>query len=173
MKKPLFLLALCLCCACEEDKTIDPTLMPEASMTGENTLGCLIDGWVYTSGRFGTPSATTHSNEKGNHVTIRASVDLFTTLEFTLTNPSAGSECTYTNTIFDGGEREDGKALITRKDGNVISGTFSGGSITQGRFDIKYVEENNVEATQATHPSPSQETVCMTTAYGEGCLNGK
>lgn len=149
MKKLLFLLIIFACCACEEDRSVDPTLMPEATMTGENTLGCLIDGWVYTSGRFGRPSVSTHSNEEGEYITIRASVDLFTTLEFTLVNPSVGTECTYTNVIFDEQKREDGKASITRKDGTVISGTFSGGSITEGRFDIRYVEENEVEVTSA------------------------
>ena len=56
MKKLLFLFLLVCCCACDEDKTVDPTLMPEATTTGANTLGCLIDGWVYASGRYGTPS---------------------------------------------------------------------------------------------------------------------
>lgn len=149
MKKLLFLLIIFACCACEEDRSIDPTLMPEATMTGANTLGCLIDGWVYTSGRFDKPVASAHSNEEGSYVTIRAHVDLFTTLEFTLVNPSAGTECTYTNAVFDGQKREDGKASITRKDGTVISGTFSGGSITEGRFDIRYMEENGAEATSA------------------------
>lgn len=149
MKKLLFLLIIFACSACEEDRSIDPTLMPEATMTGENTLGCLIDGWVYTSGRFGKPTASAYSNEDGNYVTIQASVDLFTTLEFTLVNPSVGTECVYTDAIFDKQKREDGKAIITRKDGTVISGTFSGGSITEGRFDIRYLEENDAEVTKA------------------------
>ena len=50
MKKLLFLFLLVCCCACDEDKTVDPTLMPEATTTGANTLGCLIDGWVYVDG---------------------------------------------------------------------------------------------------------------------------
>lgn len=150
MKKLLFLFWLLACCACQEDRSLDPTLMPEATTTGENTLGCLIDGWAYTSGRFGKPNATAYSNEDGEHITIWATVDLFTTLEFTLVNPSAGNECTYTHTVFDKEAKEDGKALITRKDGTVISGTFGGGSITEGRFDIRYMEENGAEATDAT-----------------------
>ena len=36
---------------------------------------------------------------------------------------------------------EDGEAHITRMDGTIISGTFSGGSIKEGRFDIKYREK--------------------------------
>ena len=36
---------------------------------------------------------------------------------------------------------EDGEAYITRMDGTIISGTFSGGSIKEGRFDIKYREK--------------------------------
>ncbi|WP_243462699.1 hypothetical protein [Bacteroides stercorirosoris] len=50
MKKLLFLFLLVLCCACEEDKSVDPTLMPEATTTGQNTLGCLIDGWYILPG---------------------------------------------------------------------------------------------------------------------------
>lgn len=149
MKKLLFLLILFACCACKEDRSIDPTLMPEATMTGANTLGCLIDGWVYTSGRFGRPSVSAYSDEEGNYITIQAEVDFFTTLKFTLVNPAAGTECAYTNAVFDKQKREDGKANITRKDGTVISGTFSGGSITEGRFDIRCVEENDAEATNA------------------------
>lgn len=64
MKKLLFLFLLICCCACEEDRSVDPTLMPEATTTGENTLGCLIDGWVYTSGRYGIPSARFYDDEE-------------------------------------------------------------------------------------------------------------
>ena len=51
-----------LCFAsCEEDESVDPSLMPAATTVGANTFGCLIDGWVYTSGRFGLPKVTDES----------------------------------------------------------------------------------------------------------------
>ena len=52
MRHILFICLLFFCVACEENKSVDPTLMPETTTTGENTLGCLIDGWVYVSGRW-------------------------------------------------------------------------------------------------------------------------
>lgn len=138
MKKLFFLFLLFLCSACEEDKTIDPTLMPEPTTSGYNTFGCLIDGWVYTGERFGKPEASAYSNEQGHYVTIKATVDQYTELEFTLVNPKENAECTYTDAALDGKKLEEGKAYITRNDEAVISGTFSGGIVTKGRFDIRY-----------------------------------
>lgn len=141
MKKLLFLFLLICCCACDEDKTVDPTLMPEATATGENTLGCLIDGWVYSSGRYGKPSVHLSVEEDKHYVTINAAVGVFTNLHFVLVNPRQGASCTYTDVTFDEGKREPGEAYITRMDGTIISGTFSGGSIKDGRFDIQYSDE--------------------------------
>ena len=45
MKHILFICLLFFCIACEENKSVDPTLMPEATATGANTFGCLVDGW--------------------------------------------------------------------------------------------------------------------------------
>lgn len=52
MKHILFICLLFFCIACEENKSVDPTLMPEATATGANTFGCLVDGWVSVSGRW-------------------------------------------------------------------------------------------------------------------------
>lgn len=143
MKKILFLLMLVLCCACEEDTSIDPTLMPKATATGENTLGCLIDGWVYTSGRFGNPKITTDSDEENFYVEISCKVGFDIELSILLINPQQGATCTYKNTWWSGGEDlPDGEAYITRMDGKVISGTFSGGPVTEGRFDLKYPKDS-------------------------------
>lgn len=90
MKKLLFLFLLVLCCACEEDKSVDPTLMPEATTTGQNTLGCLIDGWVHTSGRFGKPDVSTYDEDGNHYVTIGADAGVFSSLHFTLVNPRQG-----------------------------------------------------------------------------------
>ena len=54
MKHILFICLLFFCIACEENKSVDPTLMPEATATGANTFGCLVDGWVSVSGRWVT-----------------------------------------------------------------------------------------------------------------------
>lgn len=143
MKKLLYLSLLLIFWACDEDKSVDPTIMPPATTTGENTIGCLVDGWIYASGRFGKPKVNAYE-EKGNHyVKIQSEVGLFTILSLTLVDPGEGATCTYTNATFDGGVIEDGKAYITRLDGQVISGTFAGGEISEGRFDVKYKENEN------------------------------
>ncbi|MFQ6928057.1 MAG: hypothetical protein ACLRS8_08460 [Parabacteroides merdae] len=54
MRHLLFICLLLFCVACEENESVDPTIMPEATTTGANTFGCLVDGWVYAlSGRWG------------------------------------------------------------------------------------------------------------------------
>lgn len=138
MKKILFALLLVLCCACEEDKSVDPTLMPEATTTGENTLGCVIDGWVYTAGRYGKPKVSIAEEEGSSYVTISANVGASSYLSFTLVNPRQGSSCTYVNARFDDVTLEDGEANITRMTSTIISGTFSGLEIRDGRFDLKH-----------------------------------
>lgn len=139
MKKFLFLLLILACASCTEDTSIDPTLMPEATTEGRNTFGCLLEGWVYTSGRFGLPQAVSQADESGYKVIITAPVDLFRTFTLTLTNPVAHSACAYTGSETLG----DGEAFITRNDGKVISGTFQGGNVTEGRFDIRFVDNDN------------------------------
>lgn len=137
MKKFIFLLTLLVACfACTEDTSIDPTLMPEATSEGQNTFGCLIGGWVYTSGRFGLPQATAYTDKSGYKVIITAPVGLFQTIRLTLVNPVLHSECGCTGPESMG----DGKAFITRNDGKVISGTFQGGNVTEGRFDVRFAE---------------------------------
>lgn len=138
MKKLLFLFLLVLCCSCEEDTSVDPTLMPEATTTGANTFGCLIDGWVYTSGRYGKPKVHAYNEDDNHYISIDVEVDLFTNLQITLVNPLAGRVCTYKGTE----PLEDGEAYITRMNGSILSGTFSGGNVTEGRFDLKYHDES-------------------------------
>ena len=67
-------LFVAVCVACEENESVDPTIMPEATTTGANTFGCLVDGWVYTSGRWGMPSAEYLEREEGSSVTVSAQV---------------------------------------------------------------------------------------------------
>lgn len=63
--------------ACEENESVDPTVMPEATTTGANTFGCLVDGWVYTSGRWGLPVAEYLEWEEGSSMTVSAQVGQF------------------------------------------------------------------------------------------------
>ena len=42
MRHLLFICLLLFCVACEENESVDPTIMPEATTTGANTFGCLI-----------------------------------------------------------------------------------------------------------------------------------
>lgn len=138
MKKILLLLMLPLCLACTEDTSIDPTLMPEATSNGQNTAGCLIDGWVYTTGRFGLPTVSIAEHEGNQYVTISMPVDRFSCFTFTLVNPVAQAECSYIGASLEGNQLDDGTAYISRNDGRVISGSFWGGQVTEGRFDIQY-----------------------------------
>lgn len=143
MKKLLFLSILLIFCACDEDKSVDPTIMPSATTTGENTLGCLIDGWIYASGRFGRPEVSAYKEKENHYVRIESEVGMFIMLSFTLVNPVEGATCTYTKATFDGEMIEDGEAYITRLNGKIVSGTFAGGNISEGRFDVKYEENEN------------------------------
>nr|WP_320058610.1 hypothetical protein [uncultured Bacteroides sp.] len=141
MKYLVLICALFLCMACEEDRSVDPTIMPQATTTGENTFGCLMDGWVYVSGRWGTP-VTTYSKQEGDtyNMTISAEVDLKSYITFTILNPKQGQIVDYTDASFDTQSLEDGKVRITRMSNGIISGTFEGTRMTKGRFDLKYRE---------------------------------
>lgn len=39
MRHLLFICLLLFCVACEENESVDPTIMPEATTTGANTFG--------------------------------------------------------------------------------------------------------------------------------------
>lgn len=142
MKKVLFLLPLFACLACNEDTQVDPTLMPAATTDGLNTFGCLIDGWVYTSGRFGLPKAESYVRGGCYYIDIDVPVERFNSLHLTLVNPLEKTTCTYTNAQLGQDKLPDGQARISRNDGTVVSGTLEGGNLSQGRFDIKYTDES-------------------------------
>ena len=143
MKYLLFICALFLCIACEEDKSVDPTIMPQDTTTGENTFGCLNDGWVYVSGRWGTPTTNYYKQDNNTYkMEISAEVDLKSYIKFTILNPEQGKTVDYTEAYFDTQSLEDGKVHITRMSNGIISGTFEGTRITKGRFDLKYRELN-------------------------------
>ncbi len=123
--------------SCEEDKSVDPTLMPEATMEGANTFGCLIDGWVYASGRFGLPQVKDESSGSESRFVLTAPVGTFEAVSLTFLNPVAGQECDYTAVTSGGEDLGAGRASISRRDGFVFSGTFAGGRISEGRFDVR------------------------------------
>ena len=123
--------------SCEEDKSVDPTLMPEATTEGRNTFGCLIDGWVYASGRYGLPEVTDESSGSESRFVLTAPVGQFDGIRLTLLNPTAGQECAYTAVTSQGEDLGEGRAFISRRDGFVFSGTFAGGRISEGRFDVR------------------------------------
>ena len=81
------------------------------------------------------------NDEENHYVTIDAEIGVFNSLHLVLVNPRQGANCTYTDAAFGREDLEDGEAHIIRMDGTIISGTFSGGSIKEGRFDIKYREK--------------------------------
>jgi len=111
------ILTVALCCACDgEDFSADPTLMPPATQTGANTFGCLIDGWIYTGQRYGP-------DHKASYY------------------PAYNEDEKATVHVYVQEERlEDGIVNITRFDLNnrIISGTFEGGRVTEGRFDLTF-----------------------------------
>lgn len=140
MKHILFICLLFFCIACEENKSVDPTLMPEATTTGENTFGCLIDGWVYVSGRWGLPAAEFIQMEDSAGMTVSAQVGFDSYVSFTIPNPQQGETLPCTNMIFENQTISDGKVHITRMSEGIFSGTFECDRITKGRFDLKYKE---------------------------------
>ncbi len=153
MKKTIFTLLLALCCfACSsEDKTIDPTVLPESTTTGQNTFGCLIDGWVYAGGRYypanifesrtGDSVEFTYS-DKDKKVFARIQVGKDEVFSFTIEPPIVqGQKTTFTEAVLKNWGHEtkpvEGEVTITRFDLDemIICGTFQGGRITNGRFD--------------------------------------
>lgn len=159
MKKIFLLLLLAVCAlSCDvEDETVDITVMPEATTMGADTFGCLIDGWVYVGGRHttvdwredipGTRSIDFQYSEKQEKMYVGVKVKSDTFIQFILLSPKNGQESSYVDAQFDGEEMEDGKAFITRFDTKkkIISGTFGGGSISNGRFDIHYTTYKEYE----------------------------
>lgn len=110
MKHILFICLLFFCIACEENKSVDPTLMPEATATGANTFGCLVDGWVSVSGRWGLPVAEFTQLEDSTGMTVSAQIGFDSYLRFSIPNPKQGETLPYTNVSFDNQKIGDGKS---------------------------------------------------------------
>lgn len=126
MRHLLFICLLLFCVACEENESVDPTIMPEATTTGANTFGCLVDGWVYTSGRWGMPAAEYLEREEGSSVTVSAQVGLGSYIRFTIADPKEGETLPYVNLSFENQNMEEGNGLHLPYVGRRVQRHFRG-----------------------------------------------
>ena len=143
-----YFLLLLLFSGCDEDETVDITVMPDATTVGANTFGCLIDGWVYVGGRYSisgfmiyhTPSISFHYYPEVKTMGVSVLVKRDKTLSFTIHNPEEGKQTVFTGARWEAGELGDGVVTITRFDAEkqIVSGRFEGEYITHGRFDVQY-----------------------------------
>ena len=148
--------------ACNEDKTVDVTVMPEETTAGANTFGCVVDGWLYVGGRFSDeyhnlvadrfPSINFRYNAGANNMDVVVKVEESGYIAFTINDlytPVASSQlrCTYSNARFlqdrkstEGKDLGSGTVELTRFDKaeGIVSGRFWGSKITHGQFDVKY-----------------------------------
>ena len=130
-----------------ENETVDVTVMPEATTVGKQTFGCLVDGWLYVGGRYGgldwafnyrsSIDFTFYPEENALSAHIMVKPDI--SISFTIPEPEMGV-CLMENVFFGDELMEDCIVDITcfDKEAQIISGEFSGGRITFGRFDVNY-----------------------------------
>ena len=161
MKKySIILLFAVLFTACNEDKTVDVTVMPEETTIGANTFGCVVDGWLYVGGRFSDeyhnlvadrfPSINFTYKQSTNTMEVIVKVEESGYIAFTINslyNNLAEPVCPFTNAKFlqdrnstEGKDLGSGRVELTRFDPaeKIISGRFWGGKIVHGQFDVKY-----------------------------------
>ena len=138
-------LTVALCCACDgEDFSADPTLMPPATQTG------------YGPDHKASYYPAYNEDEKAT-VHVYVWVDDNTSISFNIIDPKEkitvysdiekmdNDQTIYTDAVFKDGNKqeerlEDGIVNITRFDLNnrIISGTFEGRRVTEGRFDLTF-----------------------------------
>lgn len=153
MKKYLIILLFAaLFTACNEDKTVDVSVMPQETTIGAQTFGCLVDGWLYVGGRFSDeyhnlvadrfPSINFKYYPSNETMDVVVKVEESGYIMFTINNPRDPSDsnlalpllpCTFTNAKFtqsrnttEGRDLGDGMVEITRFDQTegIISGRF-------------------------------------------------
>jgi len=140
--------------ACRKDTSVDVTVMPQETTTGENTFGCIIDSWIYVGGRYrdyGTESIVfkfNGSDKMDVEVKVLGLNEPYAYIAFTIINLHDLPRCEFINARWldrlignkDGEPLGSGTVKITRfdKEANIISGRFSGGKIAHGQFDVKY-----------------------------------
>ena len=76
MRHLLFICLLLFCVACEENESVDPTIMPEATTTGPPRFGCSATGRVSTSGPSDMPCPADFEREEASSATVSAQVGL-------------------------------------------------------------------------------------------------
>lgn len=138
--------ALFMCSSCTEDPSVDPSIMPPATTEGANTFGCLMDGWIYAGGRYGKPAARYFpgDGEEEEYIHIEVCTDEEEYIFLRIVRPSETDTPVYTDAkyIYKHEEKAlpDGVVHLTRfdKDKKIVSGTFEGGNIREGRFDIYF-----------------------------------
>lgn len=141
IRKYIFILLSVVCLSgCLEDETVDITVMPEITSTGADTFGYLFDGWLYVGGRYS--SIYFEYDQQEETMQVKAWVKEEKTIRFTILSPREGEETTFVDARINDRELEDGTVKIIRfdKEEQIISGTFSGGRITHGRFDVHYIK---------------------------------
>lgn len=152
IKKYILGIVAIVCClsSCDvEDESVDITIMPEVTTTGADTFGCLVDGWVYVGGRFYKyegqsdewwSSVEFNHSEPQNVMKVQVWVKKNMAITFTIQSPEEGKETTFTDAYMGDEELSDGTVKINRFDTreHIISGTFQGNRITNGRFDVHY-----------------------------------
>lgn len=146
----IFITILFTLSGCDENETVDTTIMPEITNEGKQTFACLIDGWLYVGGRylnwgiFVRPhfEFRYYTDEvEGDHINVSIKVSDYEYITFTILEPREGETTQYTNFKFDDTQFPDGQVYISylNKGRNIISGTFEDGDrVSHGRFDMIY-----------------------------------
>lgn len=142
--------------SCDDDDS-NKTKLPKVTTIGANTFGCVVDGVTYVSGKHKReimleingilhkePISFIEDTEE-NKVYVNVVVKPSVTIGFTILNPEEGKVCLYEDAyikdLYLGNRSLPGGAVeISRFDAwsHIISGTFSGGTMTEGRFDVIY-----------------------------------
>lgn len=147
MKRLLYILFSILCLSGCEDPTVDITIMPDVTTSGEDTFGCLVDGWLYVGGRYSNhqgeswQSISFEYDLKENEIEVVVGVKPNKNISFTIVSPQFGKVCAVKDIRFGKEQLEDGSVYISCLDlyHRIISGTFgNNGRLTNGRFDVHF-----------------------------------
>ena len=144
--------------SCTINKHLDPTLLPAITNTGANTFGCLVDNWVVVGGRYydigfygDGGSINFYYYELSNYIDVRVKIDEEPNryFEFRINNVIKDAplpqKCTFENARISGISLDvSGDVTVTylNDSAQIISGTFFGTRITEGRFDVNYRQIN-------------------------------
>ncbi|MDR1792383.1 MAG: hypothetical protein LBR36_02925 [Bacteroidales bacterium] len=153
--------------SCRKNSFVDPTILPEATTSGAGTFGCLIDGWVYTGGRYSDywdwvsaeeqPSINFCYYKAKDSMVVRVKTGEGEYLKFSIHNIVSNLKpqtCQLRHARFEPNAQAStdgiipldslGEVYITELNDSlhIISGTFRGigtnPRIKEGRFDVVY-----------------------------------